>query len=257
MDAEVLLLRVVAVFVLASFATSVTPDQPPPRLSPQDQGLRPAPPLEDLPPPDLIENPNKLHDPRPAELNITALRLKLGRNLDPSYMSIARPKESRDFLNHSEFLFRRNKRGRLVPIGDMPRHLRDMDFKFIRMPDGSKIRTRVSSKLKKKLQQFLWAFTACPVAYRWKDLGLRFWPRWLKEGHCPGGKSSCSIPPGMKCRPSSTVHKTILRWHCKPQVLTNVALQPQQRHCQWIKVEYPIVTQCSCACPAAGNHSYS
>lgn len=249
MDAEVQLFRLLAVLILATLATSEQ------RLSPQDHGLRPAPPLEDLPPPDLIENPNKLHDPRPGELNITALRYKLGRNLDSTFMSIGRPVNG-DFMNHSEFHFRRNRRGRLVPIGEMPKHLKEMDFKFFKLPDGTKLRTRVSAKLKKKLQQFLWAFTSCPVAYRWKDLGLRFWPRWLKEGHCPGGKTSCSIPPGMKCRPSSTVHKTILRWHCRPMVFTNTPQQPQQRHCQWIKVEYPIVTQCSCACPS-GNNSYS
>ncbi|XP_075225567.1 noggin-like [Lycorma delicatula] len=217
-------------------------------LSPEERGLRPGPPLEDLPPPDLIESPNRMHDPKPSELNITALRLKLGRNLDPTYMSITKPVETEP-LDNSQFLYKRNRRGRLVPMGEMPKHLKDMDFKFLRLPDGSRLRTRVSAKLKKKLQQFLWAFTSCPVAYRWKDLGLRFWPRWLKEGHCPAGKTSCSVPPGMKCRPSSTLHKTILRWHCKPAVFDNSALQPQQRHCQWIKVEYPIVTECSCACP--------
>lgn len=223
------------------------------RASPHDLGLRPVSSADEAPPPDLIEDPNRSHDPRPLELNTTLLRAKLGRNLDPAFMSVLRPKETQDFYNHSEFLFRRNRRGRLVPVGDMPKHLKDMDFKYIRLPDGTKLRTRVSAKLKRKLQQFLWGFTACPVAYRWKDLGLRFWPRWLKEGHCQAGKTSCSIPPGMKCRPSGTVHKTILRFHCRPTVFSNAALQTIPRVCQWIKVEYPIVTQCACACPSANN----
>uniref|UniRef100_A0A1B6FU00 Noggin n=1 Tax=Cuerna arida TaxID=1464854 RepID=A0A1B6FU00_9HEMI len=253
MDVGVLLLRLLSVILLVTLSSCLSADQ---RPSPHDLGLRPAAPNEEAPPPDLIEDTNRFHDPRPSELNSTLLRYKLGRNLDPTFMSIVRPRETQDFYNHSEFLFRRNRRGRLVPVGDMPRYLKDMDFKFIRLPDGSKLRTKVTAKLKKKLQQFLWAYTSCPVSYRWKDLGLRFWPRWLKEGHCVAGKTSCSIPPGMKCRPSSTVHKTILRWHCRPMVFTNAALQPQQRLCQWIKVEYPIVTQCSCASPGT-NMSYS
>lgn len=193
-----------------------------------------------------------------------------------------------------EFPFRRNKRGRLVPVGDMPHSLRKMNFRYIRLPDGSRLRTRISAKLKKKLQQFLWGFTACPIVYRWKDLGIRFWPRYLKEGHCPAGKTSCSIPPGMKCRPAAKAHKTLLRWHCaqyphhnhhnsggnaanhhrnllysssssstlsatvNPALAGNGMLSPSahKQHCHWIKVEYPIVTQCSCSCPNNGS-SYS
>ncbi|XP_054287319.1 noggin-2-like [Macrosteles quadrilineatus] len=252
MDVEARLVHLLRVLLLATVAASLSDHRLP--LSPHDLGLRPASP-EDAPP-DLIEDTNRYHDPRPSELNSTLLRHKLGKNLDTSFMSVSRPRDSKEFFNHSDFLFRRNRRGRLVPVGDMPRHLKDMDFKFVRLPDGTKLRTRVSAKLKKKLQQFLWAFTSCPVSYRWKDLGLRFWPRWLKEGHCPSGKTSCSIPPGMKCRPSSTVHKTILRWHCRSPVFNNAALQPHHRLCSWIKVEYPIVTQCSCACPGQ-NNSYS
>lgn len=266
--------------------------------SPQDLGLRPGNPLDELPPPDLIESPNKMLDPRPHDLNATALRPMLGRNFDPQFMSITRPRHSSH--NHStssgsdlvEFPFRQNKRGRLVPVADMPRSLRKMNFKYIRLPDDSRLRTRISAKLKKKMQQFLWAFTACPIVYKWKDLGIRFWPRYLKEGHCPAGKASCSIPPGMKCRPAGKAHKTLLRWHCpqyphhhhnsggssgnrhwnllysssstlsatvEPRIADN-GMQSlsnsghiNKQHCHWIKVEYPIVTQCSCSCPTVGS----
>ena len=183
-----------------------------------------------------------------------------------------------------------------MPVGDMPRFLRKMNFRHIKLPDESRLRTRISAKLQKKLQQFLWAFTACPVVYRWKDLGIRFWPRYLKEGHCPPGKTSCSIPPGMKCRPAAKAHKTLLRWHC-PQyphhhhhnsgsnsavrhrnllyssssasVALSATVYPtaadtsmqslassgptHKQHCQWIKIEYPIVKQCSCSCPSNGS----
>jgi noggin len=175
----------------------------------------------------------------------------------------------------------------------MPRFLRKMNFRHIKLPDGSRLRTRISAKLQKKLQQFLWAFTACPVVYRWKDLGIRFWPRYLKEGYCPAGKTSCSIPPGMKCRPAAKVHKTLLRWHCtqyshhhhhnsggnsanrhrnllySSSSTLSATVYPSaadnnmpslassgpthKQHCQWIKLEYPIVKQCSCSCPSNGN----
>jgi hypothetical protein len=61
-------------------------------MSPQDFGLRPGNPLDELPPPDLIEPPNKMLDPRPHDLNATVLRLMLGRNFDPQFMSITRPR---------------------------------------------------------------------------------------------------------------------------------------------------------------------
>jgi hypothetical protein len=60
--------------------------------SPQDFGLRPGNPLDELPPPDLIESPNKMLDPRPHDLNATVLRPMLGRNFDPQFMSITRPR---------------------------------------------------------------------------------------------------------------------------------------------------------------------
>lgn len=268
-------------------------------MSPEDLGLRPANPMEELPPPDLIESPNKMLDPTPHDLNVTALRAMMGRNFDPQFMSITRPRHASHNQTVSsasdlvEFPFRRNKRGRLVPVGDMPRFLRKMNFRHIKLPDGSRLRTRISAKLQKKLQQFLWAFTACPVVYRWKDLGIRFWPRYLKEGYCPAGKTSCSIPPGMKCRPAAKVHKTLLRWHCtqyshhhhhnsggnsanrhrnllySSSSTLSATVYPaaadnnmpslassgptHKQHCQWIKLEYPIVKQCSCSCPSNGN----
>jgi len=188
-----------------------------------------------------------------------------------------------------EFPFRRNKFGRLVPVGDMPPFLRKMNFRHIKLPDGSRLRTRISAKLRKKLQQFLWAYTACPVVYRWKDLGIRFWPRYLREGQCHEGKTSCSIPPGMKCRPAAKVYKTLLRWHCPPppnsggnsavrnrnllysssSLTLSATVYPtaadnsmlslansgptHKQHCHWIKIRYPIVKQCSCSCPSNGN----
>lgn len=223
-------------------------------LSPQQLGLKPANPLDDIPFPDLKEPAPSLDDPRVGELNITALLLKLGPNYDPNLMSINPPDEKDN--NVSYFGYRRNRLGRLIPTGTMPEYLTKIDFKYLTLTNGSKLRTKISPKLKRKIQQFLWAYTACPVVYKWKDLGIRFWPRYLKVGYCPQNVS-CSIPPGMTCRPSATTHKMLLRWHCK-----NYSYNPNKyisstnhrRHCQWIKAEYPILTECSCSCASNSNN---
>ncbi|KAK7592829.1 hypothetical protein V9T40_007581 [Parthenolecanium corni] len=216
--------------------------------SPHEMGLKPSNSLDDVPLIDLIEPAPSIDDPRLAELNSTALRLKLGANFDPAVMSISPPNEKNEGGggggSSSYFGFRRNRRGRLIPTGTIPDFLSQIDFKYLTLPNGSRVRTKISSKLKRKIQQFLWAYTACPVLYRWKDLGVRFWPRYLKTGYCPQNVS-CSVPPGMTCRPSASTHKTLLRWFCKNYT---------HKHCQWIKVEYPVLTECSCSCASESNN---
>jgi hypothetical protein len=66
--------------------------------SPEDLGLRPANPMDELPPPDLIESPNKMLDPTPHDINVTALRAMLGRNFDSQFMSITRPRYDATFI---------------------------------------------------------------------------------------------------------------------------------------------------------------
>lgn len=221
-------------------------------ISPEQQGLKPSTNLDRVPLIDLIEPPPSPDDPRADDLNATALLLKMGSNFDDSSMSIFHPAVTgrRKEENLSYFGYRRNRQGRLIPTGSMPDYLSKIDFKYLTLSNGSKLRTKISSKLKRKIQQFLWAYTACPVIYRWRDLGLRFWPRYLKIGFCPQNVS-CSIPPGMTCRASATVNKTLLRWFCKnhQQHGTTAAAGTQRRHCQWIKIEYPILSECSCSCP--------
>jgi hypothetical protein len=73
-------------------------------MSPEDHGLRPADPLDEIPPPDLIEPPNKMLDPTLHDLNATALRAMLGRNFDPQFMSITRPRYEVIFIM-SEFSY--------------------------------------------------------------------------------------------------------------------------------------------------------
>ena len=111
----------------------------------------------------------------------------------------------------------------------------------LQLPDGTRVRTRLSRKVRKKLEKFLWLYTQCPVIYRWKDLGSRYWPRWIKQGRCHANQS-CSFPPGMTCRASEEREVVILRWHCQ--------YWDPPRFCKWIPLHYPIVRQCTCGCSA-------
>ncbi len=209
-------------------------------LSPEQMGLRPSNSVDEVPVLDLGDASPMMDD----HLNTTALRLKLGSHFDPNMMSITRPSDKED--NASYFGYRRNRMGRLIPTGSMPEYLSKIDFKYLTLTNGSKLRTKISSKLKRKIQQFLWAYTACPVVYRWKDLGARFWPRYLKTGHCPQN-ISCSVPPGMTCRPSASTRKTLL--FCRNYSQTSSA-----KYCHWIEMEYPVLSECSCSCASPKNH---
>ncbi|VVC32893.1 Noggin,Cystine-knot cytokine [Cinara cedri] len=214
--------------------------------------------------PDLVETPNAASDPKPADLNVTTLLAKLGAKFDPKCMSFMAPEH---LVPIDDVPFRRNHRGRLVPAGKMPAEIRDMDTKYFTLPSGRRLRTRISGQLRRKIQQYLWGKTMCPVQRKWKDLGTRFWPRWLLEGHCPKGEVSCSVPAGMYCHAIGNQHKTLLRWHCRNSgnsisvgspsaalqqyntlISGNKAQKETPKACQWLKVEYPVITECGCGC---------
>lgn len=196
-------------------------------------GRRPSP-SNVLPVLELEENPDPSFDPKEKDLDYRTLRRLLGNNLfDKEYMSHPRPLA--DILMPNGSLDFQLRKGR-------PRGRRPMFIKYFGKPirtGNDVLKLQVPRRTKHKVKKYLWNYTHCPVHHTWKDLGKRFWPRWFKEGQCYKGRS-CSIPPGMMCRPSDSTTKTILRWHC----------QGWQRasHCRWIKIQYPVITKCACAC---------
>jgi len=196
---------------------------------------RPAP-SDKLPVIDLIENPSTAFDPPPSELNHRKLRRLLGDDFDPEYMGIGRPIISVFQPNGTVTLNRR--RGR-------PKEKRPDFIKDIGSPVryDSHLRTpglNVNRRIKRTVKKYIWNYTHCPVVYAWKDLGIRFWPQWIKEGTCHNGRS-CSIPPGMMCRPAASETRTLFRWHCPRNSKGKVK-------CRWIRIQYPIITKCSCSC---------
>lgn len=202
------------------------------KMAPALDGARPSP-SDKLPIEDLLENPDHAFDPSPKDINQRALLRRLGKQLDRDFLSIEEPNDANDSFVYDM------KGGR--PNGPRPDFL-----KYLRSfprADGGQVSLQAGRRQRRRLQKLVWAFTYCPVQYAWKDLGVRFWPRWLREGVCWNGKP-CSMPPGMTCKPASSVTKTLLRWHCTRS-------RPAARRrpdCRWIPVQYPVITQCSCKC---------
>ncbi|OCT61643.1 noggin-2 [Xenopus laevis] len=188
--------------------------------------LRPSP-SENLPVKDIIEHPDPEQDPKEQDLDERTLRKKLGSNFDPNFMSVVLPNS----VNTST----QDSLTKMKTLGSIPLELKKLDLS--ETPYGDRI--RMGKKARRKFLQWLWAYTYCPVMYTWKDLGVRFWPRFIKEGHCFSEKS-CSFPEGMYCKPIKSVTKTFLRWYCQGWT--------RQKYCTWIPVQYPIISECKCSC---------
>ncbi|XP_057716662.1 noggin-like [Corythoichthys intestinalis] len=156
-------------------------------------------PSDGLPLTDLREDPDPALDPRERDLNETELRVLLG-DLDDRFLALSLPEGA---------------------------------------AESSPSPLDVAVKPKRRLRQWLRAYTSCPLTTAWSDLGARFWPRYVRAGGCPAERS-CSLPEGMRCRPAASAHLTVLRWRC---VHRKAGLK-----CAWIPVRYPVITRCQCAC---------
>nr|XP_060619962.1 noggin [Anolis sagrei ordinatus] len=210
--------------------------------------IRPAP-SDNLPLVDLIEHPDPLFDPKEKDLNDTLLRGLLGSHFDPAFMAASLPPEERHHHGGgSEDLAEMDLLLRQRPSGAMPGEIKGLDFYDSAAAGGAgggggaqasgKKHHRLSKKLRRKLQLWLWSQTFCPVLYTWNDLGSRFWPRYVKVGSC-FSKRSCSVPEGMLCKPAKSAHLTILRWRCQRR---------GGQRCAWIPIQYPIISECKCSC---------
>ncbi|KAI5087414.1 noggin-3 precursor [Silurus meridionalis] len=199
--------------------------------------LRPVP-SDSLPLVELKEDPDPALDPRERDLNETELRSVLGSDLDSRFLSVTPPPppsssqaKEREDDEHAE-------RG-VFPDGPMPAHIRALDLDAPPFAAAGARRRKAGRKLKRRLQMWLWARSACPVSYTWTDLGSRFWPRYARVGSCRNERS-CSVPEGMMCTPAGSSRVTLLRWRC--------ARRRGGLRCAWIPMQYPIITECKCAC---------
>ncbi len=166
-----------------------------------------------------------------VEMDSRELKKLLGKGFNPEFMSITEPREVQVMPNGSlDYTPGTGKKG--FPIRHMDAELKSLT---VRIPGRKKKLKIRGERTKKRVLRFLSAYSFCPVQYQWKKMGERFWPPWLKEGSCYQGRS-CSIPPGMTCRPETSTTLSILWWHCK------------RKRCNWIQIQYPIITSCTCVC---------
>ncbi|XP_030649214.1 noggin 5 [Chanos chanos] len=186
--------------------------------------VRPSP-SDHLPVPNLREDPDPALEPHEEDLDVRTLLRKLGGSFDRMYLSDTLP--LRDNVSTIST--------RLGLTGPLPREIRKLDLR--NSPHGKAL--RVGGRARQKFRQWLWSFTRCPVLSVWKDLGIRFWPRYVKEGRCEKERS-CSLPEGMFCKPVKSVTVKLLRWQCQ-------GFRPL-RHCTWIRAHYPVISKCKCTC---------
>lgn len=205
--------------------------------------LKPSPVMIPL---DIEERQDSNLDPDVDRLDEYELLSLLDTDYNREFMSLRQPLDM--ILNPNGTLHYQFKKTSQPSQADMPVEIQALSAKEVPLPkDGPALRIKFSKKKKAKLQRFLWAYSYCPVRYKWKKLSIRFWPRWIKTGSCDNQRS-CSIPAGMTCQPTQMKNIRILRYYCP--------IPGSKNSCQWIKFEYPILEKCTCMCEDYNKQSY-
>ena len=194
-------------------------------------GIRPSP-SDDLPIVPL-QFPKGAIPPSDNDLDPMKLRRLLGNQYDPTYMSHVSPIEL--LVNPNGTYVYNFKKGR--PLGQLLPEIRRLSFE-LSGEDAQKIKIK-SRKKRRRFQRYLATYTYCPIYYKWRDLGIMFWPQWIREGDCRSERS-CSIPAGMSCKAELSTTMTVLYWHCR--------VNRKRSQCRWIEIKYPIITKCGCRC---------
>ena len=135
------------------------------------------------------------------------------------------------------------------------------------------------------VEQWLVQRAICRVRFVWRDMGVLFWPRWVRHGEC-SGETSCSWPPGMHCVTVERHSIRLLRWQCRRRPRRGRKRKRRNRRrrnrkrnhkrgrkhnklaggklltsnknrfwskknnlmCRWLKVPYHLTSKCSCSC---------
>lgn len=174
-------------------------------------------------------------DPIESDFDYDLLKRALGHDFVPEYVALTkeevlRRKTANDTTSEEQDFLRK------MLVKSMPEEIKNIDF---RMPG---MKRYLGPKASRKLQLWLWQVSHCPVLQKWKDLGVRYWPRHINVGKC-SKKTTCSFPSGMKCRVNGTRSVGVLRWHCLDR-----NAQRKDTTCKWLKFDYPVITDCKCAC---------
>ena len=160
--------------------------------------------------------------PRRKHLKLHKLMRRMRKDWDPFWMSAERPEEV-----HGEVV----KEAPTDPT--LVKALERLNF-TLKGPDG--VPQSLEDSVRHVLGAWLMQRSTCHVHYVWDDLGILYWPRWVRRGFCRAGDSassslspssldlsdanpslpsSCSWPPGMHCVPAESRRIRILRWQCR------------------------------------------
>ncbi|XP_015912765.1 noggin-like [Parasteatoda tepidariorum] len=188
----------------------------------------------------LVEPEGNLYDPKPSDLDVYNLRRILGSSFDSEVMSTQQPTAARLHPNGTVKLsIKKTRSGHLVPVGIPPRHIKRLHLHTMKLGEGKRVSLKMGNKMRRRFRDLIWLQSHCPLLQKWRDLGPRFWPRWFLENSC-ASRPTCSFPKGMICKPYKSVNKVLLRWHCQNWEM--------KKNCNWLKVQYPLVTECRCGC---------
>lgn len=183
--------------------------------------------------PTLPELPAMSERPFQPPLLPTSQMLQLmgPRRFDPAFVRLSRPGAA--------------SRVEFGPHRAVSKAVRGLVRRFAHLLFDGGQGERLTRRTRRNLRKFLAFYTSCPVRYSWQDYGPRFWPRWLKKGECLSAQRSCSVPPGMTCRPQRYKAVTLLRYFC----LSSWRLQD----CGWKPMKLPVLLSCKCSCRTAGS----
>lgn len=171
---------------------------------------------------------NRRNSKYPTELDLNATKLKeiLADGFEPQFMSETEP--NRAWPNSENELDRRSE-------FEASKHEEGVKDSITEFMDRKRVRL---NKIEfEDIRFWLWNLTRCTVEPLWKDFGAKIWPRYVNVGKC-SDKTTCSLPSGMKCRPSDEKTVRLLYWICLKST----------RRCAWSFFETKIIRACSCAC---------
>ena len=152
-------------------------------------------------------------------------------NFNQNFMSIKEPSSSTK--NDSYYLSKKLN-------SKLERKRKQFLRKSLKLSHLKNFRRTINKDFRRKLRTFMDLFSVCPVRYRWKDMGPKFWPRWIKEGSCANLSESCSYPEGLVCHEYEHKNIAILRFLCMSD-------WPKSK-CKWYKIYIPFLLACKCGC---------
>ncbi|XP_051241342.1 noggin-2-like [Dicentrarchus labrax] len=223
----------------------------------------------------LLTNAQDYHDmPKPRHRRPSRLLRLLGSSFDQFWMSIEQPSES----SGAQPLLPGGVLSTRLPTYTTARE----KFNQSASPELREAAASQRQKLEKEaadldlsslpsqvgllVRDWLVSSASCGLTYQWVDLGLAFWPRWLRQTDCERSDEgqSCSFPGGMECVRAQTTPINILAWHCldgreggngsrrmranSSDGSTEMGTGEVMKRCIWRQVPYPVVTACTCSC---------